>query len=160
MNIPYYFNNIQPRYTQVWNCDYIFLDPNGKWHKVICTYRFLPGERMWKVQKGERAPFCCTWLVFIQANGKCFMPPIIFHQEKDNYQDPHLNIALNWILQHTPCEYMDRYGCIKATAQLSTAWGASTIKNKIIFFDGNDSHFDDRALSYMGDQNIQPFSWR
>ena len=40
--------------------------------------------------------------------------------------------------------------------QLSTICGASTIKNKMIFFDGHDSHYDDRVLSHMEDQYIQP----
>ena len=32
-------NQIQPRATQVWNCDEIVFDPNGKWRKVVCTYK-------------------------------------------------------------------------------------------------------------------------
>ena len=47
-------HQIQPRATQVWNCDEIGFDPNGKWRKVVCTYKYFQGERMWKVQTGER----------------------------------------------------------------------------------------------------------
>ena len=45
-------HHIQPRATQVWNCDEIGLEPNGKWHKVVCTYKYFQGEIMWKVQTG------------------------------------------------------------------------------------------------------------
>ena len=36
--VPPDLHQIQPRSTQVWNCDEIGLDPNGKWRKVVCTY--------------------------------------------------------------------------------------------------------------------------
>ena len=35
--IPYDLNDIQPRATQVCNCDEVGFDPNGRWIKVICT---------------------------------------------------------------------------------------------------------------------------
>ena len=69
-NFPPDLHQIQPRATQVRNCDEIGLDPNGKWRKVVCTYKYFQGERMWKVQTGERTPFWCNLLVFIQADGK------------------------------------------------------------------------------------------
>ena len=34
---------------------------------------------------------------------------------------------------------------------------ASPFNNQIIFFNGHDIHFDDRALVHMGRQNIRPF---
>ena len=68
--VPPDLTQIQPRATKVWNCDEIGLDPNGKWHKVVCTYKYFQGERMWKVQTGERAPFYCTLLVFTRADGQ------------------------------------------------------------------------------------------
>ena len=36
-------HQIQPRAAQVWNCDEIGFDPNGKCHKVVCTYKFFQG---------------------------------------------------------------------------------------------------------------------
>ena len=47
--IPSDINDIQPRSTQVWNCDEVGFDPNGRWHNVICTYTFFQGEQMRKV---------------------------------------------------------------------------------------------------------------
>ena len=56
MSIPYDLNDIQPRATQVWNCDNIGFDINGKWNNVICTYKFFHGEQMCEVQTGEQSP--------------------------------------------------------------------------------------------------------
>ena len=53
MNIPSGLNGIQPRATQVWKYDEIGFDPNGRWNKVIYTYKLFQGERMWKVQTVE-----------------------------------------------------------------------------------------------------------
>ena len=62
--VPADLHQIQPRATQVWNCDEIGFDPNGKWSKVVCTYKYFQGERMWKVKTGDRAQLWCTLLVF------------------------------------------------------------------------------------------------
>ena len=40
---PPYFHHIQLRSTLVWNCDEIGFDPNGKWNKVVFTYKFVQG---------------------------------------------------------------------------------------------------------------------
>ena len=76
-------HQIQERATKVWNCDEIWLDPNGKWRKVVCTYKYFQEERMWKVQTGDRAPFWCTLPVFTQADGQYFMYPVVVHQDKE-----------------------------------------------------------------------------
>ena len=47
--VPPNLHQIQPRAIQVWNCDEIGFDPNGKWHKVVCTYNFFGGEIIRKV---------------------------------------------------------------------------------------------------------------
>ena len=41
--------------------------------------------------------------------------------------------------------------------QLYTVNGASTINNKIVFFDGHSSNFNDLTFSYMDDQNTKTF---
>ena len=53
MNIPSELNDIQPRATQLWNCDEYGFDTNGKLNMLVCTYKLFPGEIMWKVQTGE-----------------------------------------------------------------------------------------------------------
>ena len=52
---------------------------------------------------------------------------------------------------------MDRDGWIKAMTQLSNICGASPVNNQILLFDGNDSHFENHALTQMKIKNIQPF---
>ena len=52
---------------------------------------------------------------------------------------------------------MDRDGWLRAMTQLSTVCSAYTINNKILFFDGYVSHFNDCAHRYMKHQNIQTF---
>ena len=70
MNIPSEINDIQPRVTQVWNFDEVGIDPNGKCDRVVCTYKFFPGEIMRKVKTGEQATLWCTLLVFTRDDGK------------------------------------------------------------------------------------------
>ena len=83
MIIPSDLSDIQPRATQVWNCGEVGFDPNIRWNEVVCTHKFFQGERMWKVQTGERSPLWCTLPVFTRAYGQCFMSPIIVHQAKE-----------------------------------------------------------------------------
>ena len=51
MNIPSELSNIQPRSTQVYNCDEIGFDPNLKCNRAVYTYKLFPGDIIWKVQK-------------------------------------------------------------------------------------------------------------
>ena len=85
------------------------------------------------------------------------MPPIVVHQAKDYSQYLHHNIPLEWTVHHTPSRYMDRDMWLKATTQFSNICGASPVKNQVIFFDGHDIHFGDRALTQTQRKNIQPF---
>ena len=78
--VPHDLHQIKPRATQVWVCDEIGFDTDGKWHNVLCTYKFFQGSIMWRMQTGERAPFWCTLLVFNRDYGKWFMPPVVVHQ--------------------------------------------------------------------------------
>ena len=54
--VPDDLSDIQSRPSQVWNCDEIGIDPNGKWNKVIYTRKFCETEKVWKVVQGEHAP--------------------------------------------------------------------------------------------------------
>ena len=85
------------------------------------------------------------------------MPPVIVHQAKEYSQDLHHNIPLEWTVHHTSSGYMDRDGWLKAMTQFSNICSASPVNNQILFFDGNDSHFINRALTLMQIKNIQPF---
>ena len=41
MIIPSDLNDIQPRDTQIWNCDEIGFDTNVRCNKVICNYKLF-----------------------------------------------------------------------------------------------------------------------
>ena len=41
MIIPSDLNDVQPRDPQIWNCGEIRFDPNGRWNKVVYTYKFF-----------------------------------------------------------------------------------------------------------------------
>ena len=41
--VPPGLHQIQQRSTQVCNCDEIGFEPNGKWNKVVCTYKLFQG---------------------------------------------------------------------------------------------------------------------
>ena len=85
--VPPDLHKIQPRPSQVWNCDEIGIDPNGKWTKVVCTYKFCMVEQIWKMQTGEHAPFWCTLLLWSRADGQCFIPPTVVHQGTNMTED-------------------------------------------------------------------------
>ena len=44
---------------------------------------------------------------------------------------------------------MDRDGWLKAMNELFNICGAYPVKNKILFFDGNNNHFDYRSLTQI-----------
>ena len=142
--VPHDLHQIKPRATQVWVCDEIGFDTDGKWHNVLCTYKFFQGSIMWRMQTGERAPFWCTLLIFTRVGGQCFMRTIIVHQSKEYSQDLNHNIPLDCTVHNTPSGYMDRDGLLKAMTQLSNICGASPFNNQILFFDEHNSHFDKR----------------
>ena len=112
---------------------------------------------MLKVQTGERSPLWCTLLVFTRSGGQRLMPTIIVHQAKEYCQDLQFNIPLDWGAHHTAYGYMDKCGWLQAMDQFSNVCGNHPVKNKTIFFNGHDSHFDDRALRQTECQNIEPF---
>ena len=52
---------------------------------------------------------------------------------------------------------MDRDGWLKAMIQFYNICRASPVNNQILFFDGHDSHFDNRDLTQIQSKNIHPF---
>ena len=137
MIVPPDLHQIQSRATQVWNCDEIGFDPNGKWRKVVCTYELFQGERMRKAQTVERAPLWLVHLTCIPQDlmGNASFLPSLFIKP---ISTPNISIAtfhLTRQVRHTPYGYTDRDGWIKATTQFSNRCGASPVNNQILFFD-------------------------
>ena len=80
MIVPKDLPDLQPRSTQVWNCDKIRIDPTGKWVKILCTWKWCMSEKIFKCRDGEYAPFWVTVFFFTQADGQCFLAPCIVHK--------------------------------------------------------------------------------
>ena len=148
---------IHPRPSQVCNCDDIGFDPNWSWIKVVCTYNLFTGQHIWKSQTGERDPFWCTALIFTRDDGQCFMPPMIPHQAANYTQDLHWNLPSDWLVRSTPSGYMDRDVWINSISLFSRTYGSSKMNFQFLFFDGHDSHFDDRATHILWSHQISPF---
>ena len=53
INIPSCLNDIQPRATNICNCDEIFFDTKVRCNKVIFTHKIFQVKLMWKVKFGE-----------------------------------------------------------------------------------------------------------
>ena len=123
--LPRDLKEIQPCPSQFCNFDEIGFDTNGSWLRVVCTYKFLAGERIWKSQTGERSHFLCTSLFFSRAYDQCFMPPMIVHQAENYTQDLHWNLPSDWLVHNTLLGYMDRGVWMKAMSLFSRTCGAS-----------------------------------
>ena len=105
--------DLQPRPSQFWNFDEIGINLNGKWCKVIFTYKYCMTDKIWKCQDGEDAPYWVTVLFFTRADGQCFLPPIIVHQGAALSTDFLYGIPDDWIVHHSPSGYMDKDGWYK-----------------------------------------------
>ena len=149
MKVPDDLKDIQPRPDQQWNVDEIGIDPNGKWHCIVCTYKWCPTEKVWKTQTGERAPFWCTILFFTHADGQCFIAPTIVHQAAKFTADLLYGIPDNWVIHATPSGYMDHHGWYKMIDNFTKLSRASKGNPQFLFFDGHDSHWDADALDLM-----------
>ena len=99
--------SIQPRDSQLWNCDQFGFWPNWNWYKVVCTYKIFAGLRMWISKTGERAPFCCNVLTFTIADGQFSMQPVVIYQASEYSQYFHLNNPMDLKVHHTPARYTD-----------------------------------------------------
>ena len=102
--------NIMPRIDQVWNVDEIRLYPDGKWYRIVCTYKWCNVDRVWKTQEGDHAPFWFTLLFFTRADGQCFIPPTVVHKGSEWLDSFSHNLPGNWVVHNTPSGYMDRDG--------------------------------------------------
>ena len=82
---------------------------------------------------------------------------MIVHQAENYTQDLHWNLPSDWLVQSTPLGYMDRDVWMKAMSLYSRTCGAIMMNPQVLFFDGHDSHFDDRATHIMRSHHISPF---
>ena len=85
------------------------------------------------------------------------MPPVVVHRAKEYYQYIHHNIPLDRTVHNTPSVYTCIDGWLKSMTEFSNVYGAYAVKNQILFFNGHDSHFEDRVLTKTQIKNIHPF---
>ena len=95
---------------QVWNCDNIGFDPNGKCNKMVCTYKFFTGDRLWRTQTGKRAPFWRTMIIFTRADVQCLLPPVVVQKSTKYTQYLYYNITCDRAIHNFPSVYMNRDG--------------------------------------------------
>ena len=82
MHIPKDLMNIMPRIDQVWNVDEIRLYPDGKWYRIVCTYKWYNVDRVLKTQEGEHELFWFTLIFLTGADGQYFISSTVIHNEK------------------------------------------------------------------------------
>ena len=124
---------------------------------MVCTYKLFTGDRLWSNKTGEISSLWCTSLIFTRSYGQCFIPPVVVHQSTHYTQDLHYNIPSDWIVQNSPSGYMDRYGWHKSMSHFASMCFSSPLNTQVLFYDGYDSRFDDRALNILHKHNIQYF---
>ena len=62
--VPEDLKDIQPRPSQVCNCDEIGFNTNGSWRKLVCIYKLLTGDRVCRTHTEEISPFFYTAFIF------------------------------------------------------------------------------------------------
>ena len=128
------------------NCDEILFNPNRSWYRILYTYKFFTGDKMWRTHAGERAPFWLTALIFACAGGLCFVSPVMFHYITQYTQYFQNNIPNDWVVHNSPSLYIDFYGWIKYMARFAPMCLFSPLNPPVLLCDTHDSHFDVRAL--------------
>ena len=149
--------DIRPRPLQVWNCDEIRFYPNGNCNNMVCTYNSFTGDRLWRTNTGDRAPFWCTALIFIHAGGQCFVPPVVVHQRTRYSEDLHYNTSRDWAIHNLPSGYMDRGSWHKSMSHFSFVCFYFPLNTQVLLYYGHDSHFGGRVLEILRRHNIYYF---
>ena len=155
--VPDDLDSVQPRPDQIWNCDEVGIDPNGKFSKIIYTYKWCKSTRVWRTQDGEKAPFWCSLLFFMRADGQCFVPPTVVHQGVHQNLEHSFGLPGNWTIHCTPSGYMDRDGWLKSVKTFTHYAKATEGEPLFLFFDGHDSHWDADALDWLSKNHVESF---
>ena len=93
-------------------------------------------------------------MIFIRADEQWFIPPVNVNQAENYTQDLQWNLSSDWLVHNMFSGYMDKDGWIKAMNLFSMIYVAIKINLHALLFDGNDSHFDDRATHILQSHQI------
>ena len=99
--VPPDLQDIQPCPLKVWNYNEIGFDTNGNFNKMLCTYKFFTGDRIWSTPTDERYPFWSAALIFNRADGHCFIPPVVVHQRTHYSKYLRCNIPSDWVIHNS-----------------------------------------------------------
>ena len=124
---------------------------------MVCTYKFFMVDRVWSTHTSERSQFLCTSLIFTHTDGQCFATPMVVQHITHYNQYLHYNIPSDWVVHNSPsgCIYCD--GCHKLMAHFASICFSCPLNLQVIFYDINDSHFDDSSLNILNRHHIQYF---
>ena len=85
------------------------------------------------------------------------MLPVIGHQALKYTKDLRYNSLKYWLVHNTPYGYMESDDWTKATIHLKTVCGEDKLNTKFLFYYGNGSRFEHRAIHIILYRNITPF---
>ena len=66
-------------------------------------------------------------------------------------------MSKDWVFHNKPYEYMERDGWMKAMMHFKTVFGANNLNPKVLFYDGQYRHFDERYIHILHYNHIKPF---
>ena len=130
---------------------------NGIWCNILCTYKLFTCFSMQRNRTGERLPLWCTELIFVHADGECFVPPVMVHHCNYYTHDIYYNIPSYWLVHHSLLGYMDLNECLKSMSHLSPMCCYPPLNHQVLLCDGYEIHFDNRAFSILWRNHIQSF---
>ena len=143
MIIPSVVYNIQLILSQLWNCNEIRFETNGNWFKVVLNLNSHTSHKVRNTQTGQRAPFCCTLLVFTWSYDQLFLFLILIHYLDEYTQNLHNNIPYDWFVCHAPSVNINRKVCHKYMSYLILLCIYSPANHQVVFFDGRYGRFND-----------------
>ena len=100
---------------------------------------------------------CCTSLIFTCSDINGFIHPVMVHHSNHYTQDTHLNIPRYWVVKNPKSGYMDYDGWLKSVAHFASTSFSSPLNTQVLFYDGQDIHFDDMSFNIINSHNIQSF---
>ena len=95
--------------------------------------------------------------MFTHTDRYCLIHLAMVHRSTHYTQDIHYNIPSDFLVHNSPSEYMDYDGWNKYTAFFASMCCSSPINTQVLFYDGNDRHFENRELKILCSHHNQYF---
>ena len=124
---------------------------------MVCIYKFFTCDMIWRTKTCDRAPLCCTAIIFTLDYGQCFVPPVMVRQITHYTKYLQYNIPSYWAIHNSPSRYMDHDGWHKFMSNFPSVCFSSTLYPQVLIYGGHDRYFYYRALGILLKQNIHYF---